>query len=56
MASLSQQDCAALSVAEHEAIYQAIVNRDADLADRLMTEHVKNALENIIRKGTEIWD
>ena len=56
MASLSQQDRAALSVAEHEAIYQAIVNRDADLADRLMTEHVKNALENIIRKGTEIWD
>ena len=55
-ASLSQQDRAALSVAEHEAIYEAIVNKDADMADYLMTKHVKNALENIIKKGTEIWD
>lgn len=56
MASLSQQDRAALSVAEHEAIYDAIVKKDADLADYLMTKHVQNALENIIRKGTEIWE
>ncbi len=55
MASLSQQDRAARSVAEHEAIYQAIARGDADEADRLMTEHVKNALENIIKRGTESW-
>ncbi len=55
MASLSQRDRAAQSVAEHEAIYRAIVQRDADLADRLLTEHVKNALENIVRKGTDVW-
>ena len=55
MASLSQQDRATQSVAEHEAIYEAIVRRDADEADRLLTEHVKNALENIIKRGTEPW-
>ncbi len=53
MASLSEQGRATRSVHEHEAIYQAIAGGDRELADRLMTEHVKNALEYIIRKETE---
>ena len=56
MASLSQQDRAARSVAEHDAIYQAIVKKDADLADELLTSHVKHALENIIQRGMEEWE
>ena len=56
MASLSQQDRAARSVAEHDAIYQAIVKKDADLADELLTSHVKHALENIIQRGLEEWE
>ena len=56
MASLSKQERAERSVAEHEAIYQAIVQRDADLADRLLTEHVRNALTSILEKEKEIWD
>ena len=56
MASLSKQERAERSVAEHEAIYQAIVQRDADLADRLLTEHVRNALTSIMEKEKEIWD
>ena len=50
MASLSEHARAERSVHEHEAIYNAMLQGDADLADRLMTEHVRNALENIIRK------
>lgn len=38
------------SVSEHRAIYEAIANRNVDLAERLMNEHVANAMQNIMNK------
>lgn len=37
------------SVAEHKAILTAIAAGDADLAEKLMIEHVNNARENILK-------
>ena len=34
---------------EHKAILQAIIDRDPDKAERLTTEHIKNASENLLR-------
>lgn len=36
---------------EHKAILQAIIEHDADKAERLTTEHVKNASINLIKYG-----
>lgn len=38
---------------EHKAILQAIIEHDADKAERLTTEHVKNASINLIKCGTK---
>ena len=38
------------SVAEHEAIYDAIAARDADRAEALMNTHIQNAMSVIIDK------
>ena len=35
---------------EHRAIYEAIAAKDADLAERLMNEHIGNAMQTIIEK------
>lgn len=35
---------------EHKAILQAITDKDADKAERLTTEHVRNASTNLLRK------
>lgn len=48
--SIEQGDRAELSVQEHRAIYNAIEAKDADLAERLMNEHVGNAMKMIIDK------
>jgi DNA-binding GntR family transcriptional regulator len=38
------------SYREHKEIYDAIVAGDAELAEKLMTSHVKNALDRLMRK------
>lgn len=48
--SLAERSRAEKSVAEHRAIYNAIATRDADTAERLMNEHVENALKSIMNK------
>lgn len=49
--SIDQGGRAELSVKEHRAIYEAIAARNADLAERLMNEHVGNAMRTIMEKG-----
>ena len=48
--SIEQSGRAAKSVEEHRAIYKAIDEGDADLAERLMAEHVNNAMHTIVDK------
>jgi DNA-binding GntR family transcriptional regulator len=38
---------------EHKAILQAIMERDAENAEKRMTQHVKNASVNLIRRRSE---
>ena len=38
------------SIQEHNAIYQAIISGDADLAAKLITEHITLAKENMIER------
>lgn len=49
-ASVSDSDRAAASVAEHRAIYEAILARDGELASRLISEHLENAYKHISNK------
>ena len=49
-ASVSDSSRAAASVAEHRAIYQALLARDAQLAERLISEHLDNAYKHICKK------
>lgn len=37
-------------LAEHKAIYQAITARDAEMAEKLTTEHVRNASNNLLKQ------
>ena len=46
--SIQDQDRLDRSVREHKAIFAAIVAGDADLAAKLVTEHIANAKENMI--------
>lgn len=48
--SIEQSGRAAKSVEEHRAIYNAIEAGDADLAEKLMAEHVNNAMHTIVDK------
>lgn len=47
--SVSDSGRAELAVKEHREIFSAIENRNADLAEKLMTNHVINAKNNIKR-------
>lgn len=49
-AALTEPARAEKSVSEHRALYEAIAARDLDLAERLMNEHVGNAMKNIMDK------
>lgn len=49
-ASMQSKSRAKESVAEHRKIFDAIVARDADLAEKYASEHVKNAYNHIIGK------
>src|SRR5690606_24657443 len=49
--SMSSPERAAAALEEHKAIMQAIIDRDADRAEKLMTQHVKNASLNLLKQG-----
>ncbi len=49
--SIEEPSRAITSVQEHRAIADAIAERNADLAEELMFQHVANALHTIIEKG-----
>lgn len=49
--SMSSPERAAEVLQEHKAILQAIIDRDADRAEKLMTEHVRNASLNLLKHG-----
>lgn len=49
--SMSSPERAAEVLQEHKAILQAIIDRDADRAEKLMTQHVKNASLNLLKQG-----
>jgi DNA-binding GntR family transcriptional regulator len=51
---MSSPERAAEVLEEHKAILQAIIDRDADRAEKLMTEHVRNASINLLRHEGEI--
>ena len=42
---------AGISYQEHKEIYEAIAAGNADLAETLMTQHVKNAMDRLLRRG-----
>jgi len=46
-ASIQNAERAFQSVKEHREIFEAIISGDGDLAEKITTQHVKNALENI---------
>lgn len=48
--SMSNPERAAEVLKEHKAILQAIVDRDADRAEKLTTEHVRNASLNLLKQ------
>ena len=53
-ANIESKSRAVESVAEHRAIYEAIASRDADAAERAMTNHVTSARDRLPRlKQTE---
>lgn len=55
--SMSSEKRAAEVLKEHKAIMQAIVERDAARAEKLTTEHVKNASDNLLKcKADELED
>lgn len=45
--SLSGNERAQKSVEEHEAIFEAIKNKDGDLAEKLANEHILHVMENL---------
>ena len=49
-ASVSHTSRAQDSLKEHKAIYEAIARRDAELAEKLLNEHLHKALNNITKK------
>lgn len=50
--SLENAERSPHSISEHAGIYEAIKNRDKELAEKLMFEHICHAYENI-KKGTK---
>lgn len=49
-ASFSEPERARKVLEEHRAILQALMERDAEKAERLTTEHVRNASMNLLKK------
>lgn len=55
-ASFSTPGRAQKALEEHKAILQAIIEKDADKAERLTTQHVKNASDNLLKQKNEAGD
>ncbi len=51
--SISNPERLAKSIAEHKAIYEAIVSGNAELADQLITQHIHNAEAHMIARFGE---
>lgn len=49
--SIENGNRAQASVQEHRALYEAIAARDGDLAEKLINEHIRNAMQNVMDKG-----
>ena len=49
-ASVSDSSRAEASVAEHRAIYEALITGNAELAEKLTCEHLSNAYSHIVKK------
>lgn len=49
--SVMKKERAAQSIREHKAILNAIREKDADRAERLANEHMKNVIENLKKNG-----
>lgn len=49
-ASVSDSSRAEASVAEHRAIYEALIAGNAELAEKLTCEHLSNAYSHIVKK------
>ena len=47
--SFKSQGRADIAVGEHRAIFEAIANHQADCAEKLTAEHIKNAKKNLFR-------
>lgn len=41
---------------EHRDIFKAIIGKDPDLAEKLTTQHIRNAKENVMKHGTLMKD
>lgn len=52
-ASVESGNRAAEAAGEHRKIFEAISSHDGDLAEKLMTEHIKNARDNILKNVGE---
>ena len=51
--SIGDPNRLAKSIQEHKASYEAIISGDAELADRLITEHIQNAEAHMIARFDE---
>jgi len=49
-ASIENPQRQAKSIQEHNEIFNAIVSGDAELADRLITQHIENAEKNMVER------
>ena len=53
LASVSNHSRASSSAQEHRLIYEAIAAHDADAADARTVEHIRNAMEHILKETNE---
>jgi DNA-binding GntR family transcriptional regulator len=55
-ASFSSPGRAQKALEEHKAILQAIMEKDSEKAEKLTTEHVRNASINLLKQKNETWN
>jgi DNA-binding FadR family transcriptional regulator len=49
--TLSRSERACAAIEEHKGIYEAIKNRDEDLAEELSNQHIINTMDNLRLRG-----
>ena len=47
--SVENRNRAEQSMIEHRAVYNAIADRNGELAEKLLVEHIRNAANNILK-------